>query len=306
MALCAPLILWSCAGGGDGPGNDVVLILGSEGSGPGEFHMPRAIAVDPQSGISYVVDRSGRIQAFDGDGGLLCWWSLPEHEYGQPVGLVLEASGSLLVCDSHYQRILRYTPRGEELYRWGRRGTGPGEFTFGRDVVVDGKGNAYVGDYGSLNDRILKFSADGSFLEEWGSRGSGEGQFDRPQGMAIERHDDQEFLLVADSNNHRIQRFDLGGKFLSAWGSLGTEPGFLRYPFSVVVGGQGTIYVAEWGNNRVQKFRRDGHSLGVWGRPGRGRGELLTPWDIEVGPGERIYVVDKGNHRVQVFRWPDA
>ncbi|MCZ6794129.1 MAG: SMP-30/gluconolactonase/LRE family protein [Planctomycetota bacterium] len=292
---------------GPQPGANVLLVIGSGGSSPGRFRMPRAVAVDRESGRSYVVDRSGRIQVFSRDGDLVCWWSLPEHEYGQPVGLTLEAPGTLLVSDSHYQRLLRYSPLGEKLlFSWGRQGTGPGELTFGRDAVVDSEGNVYVGDYGSLNDRILKFASDGRFLKEWGGRGAAHGQFDRPQGMAIERRDGREYLLVADSNNHRVQRFDLEGRFVAAWGRLGNGSGELRYPFSVAVGSRGHIYVAEWGNNRVQRFDPDGRPLGTWGRAGRRLGELLTPWDVEVGPDERIYVVDKGNHRVQVFRWPDA
>jgi DNA-binding beta-propeller fold protein YncE len=282
-----------------------VLVVGSRGEGPGHFRWPRAVAVDPAHGEFYVVDRSGRIQRFDAAGGLITWWRLPDYQLGQPVGLALEARGTLLVNDSHYQRILRYGPDGREILAcWGSAGTGPGQFTFGRDVAVDGEGNVYAGDYGGLNDRILKFSPRGEFLLEWGSRGAGPGQFDRPQGMAIERRAGKEYLLVADCSNHRIQRFELDGTFVSTWGSLGTELGQLRYPSSVAVGTDGSVYVSEWGNNRVQKFTSEGRPLGVWGGPGRAVGELATPWDVALGSDDRLFVVDYGNHRVQVVHWP--
>ena len=282
-----------------------VLVVGSLGEAPGQFRQPRAITVDLVDGRFYVVDRSGRIQLFDPDGGVLSWWRLPDYKLGQPVGVILEKQGTLLVNDSHYQRILRYSPRGRELLaRWGTGGTGPGQFTFGRDVTVDSAGNIYAGDYGGLNDRILKFSPEGRFLLEWGERGTAPGQFDRPQGMAIERRGGEEFLLVADCNNHRIQRFGLDGAVVSTWGSLGTKPGFLRYPSSVAVAADGSIFVSEWGNNRLQRFDSRGRSLGTWGRAGKAVGELATPWDVAVGPNDRVYIVDYGNHRVQVIRWP--
>jgi DNA-binding beta-propeller fold protein YncE len=302
-------VLSSCtssAGPSPGTGGDV-LVLGSKGTRPGRFQFPRAVAVAPATGQIYVVDRSGRIQLFAPDGALLREWRLPESQLGQPVGLAVEADGSLLVNDSHYHRILRYRPDGSEiLAQWGSEGKGPGQLTFGRDVVVDAVGNVYAGDYGGLNDRILKFARDGRFLLEWGSVGEGPGQFQRPQGMAIERRAGLEHVLVADSCNHRLQRFTLEGQWVASIGSLGTGPGELRYPYSVAIGGDGSLFVAEWGNNRIQRLDREGRPLGTWGGPGHDRGELATPWDIAIGPDGRIFVADYGNHRVQIFRWPAA
>lgn len=282
-----------------------VIVVGSQGERPGRFVKPRGIAVDPEDGRFYVVDRSGRIQLFAPDGTLIRWWRLPESKLGQPVGLVIEGLGTLLVNDSHYQRLLRYSSDGQEiLARWGTAGTGPGQFTFGRDVAVDSAGDIYAGDYGGQNDRILKFSPDGDFLLEWGGRGTAPGQFDRPQGMAIERRGNRERLLVADTCNHRVQRFELDGTFVSTFGQLGTAPGNLRYPSSVAVSSDGSIFVSEWGNNRIQRFDADGRSRGTWGGPGSAIGELATPWDVGVGPANLVYVVDYGNHRIQVIRWP--
>ena len=113
-------------------------------------------------------------------------------------------------------------------------------------------------------------------------------------------------ILVADAANHRLQRFSREGQWLSTIGKLGRGAGELRFPYSVAVGSDGTIYVAEWGNNRIQRFGADGESRGFWGRAGHGPGELATPWDVEVGPEDRIYVADYGNHRVQVFQWPNV
>ena len=281
-----------------------VVAVGSRGAMPGRFRYPRAVAVRPDGGF-YVVDRSGRIQRFDPDGAFVTQWYLPAYENGQPVGLEVERDAKLLVSDSHYNRILRYSENGEDIVAsWGEAGTGPGQFTFGRDVVIDSEGYVYAGDYGGLNDRIEKFSSSGKFIQAWGGCGQEPGKFARPQGMAIERHGGAEFLLVADCANHRIQRFTLDGEVDAVFGAVGTGPGEFRYPSSVAVATDGTLLVSEWGNNRLQRLDRDGNHLGFWGRPGRAPGELATPWDVEVAADGRVFVVDYGNHRVQVFRWP--
>jgi DNA-binding beta-propeller fold protein YncE len=284
-----------------------LLVVGRHGTTLGKFHEPRAVAVDAKTGRFYVVDRSGRIQLFDAGGNALLEWRLPEIQLGQPVGITIEANGDVLVNDSHYHRILRYSADGSKiLAQWGTEGTGPGQFTFGRDVVVDSQGLVYAGDYGGLNDRIEKFTHDGAFLLEWGSVGEEPGKFQRPQGMAIEKRGAQEFLLVADSANHRVQRFTLEGTYVASIGKLGRGPGELRFPYSVAVGSDGAIFVCEWGNNRIQRFDAEGRSEGCWGSPGRAEGELATPWDVAMGPQDEIYIADFGNHRVQVFRWPVA
>lgn len=310
FVLLVPLVvaIWWLALSPHDPAPELqpLLVVGGRGLSPGKLLKPRAVAVGPD-GSFYVVDRKARIHRFDSEGRVLCHWETPEHELGAPVGLALEADGSLLVSDSHYSRILRYSPCGETiLARWGSPGKGPGQLTWGRDVVVDSKGFIYVGDYGGDNDRVLKFSHRGDFVLEWGRQGEGNGEFRKIQGMTIEVREGEERLLVADSVNHRIQRFALDGTFLGAFGSVGRGPGQFRYPQSVAVDSAGDIYVCEWGNNRIQKVTPDGEFLGFWGGPGREPGQLSTPWDIEIGPDDLIYVVDYGNHRVQVFRWPET
>jgi DNA-binding beta-propeller fold protein YncE len=254
----------------------------------------------------YVADRTGRLLQFDGTGRPVREWRLPQSEYGQPVGLCLESSGSLLVNDSHYHRILRYSPDGTRLLAsWGTEGTGPGQFTFGRDVVVDSAGFIYAGDYGGLNDRIQTFTRDGAFVLEWGGQGEEPGKFRRPQGMAVERRGSEETILVADCANHRVQRFSLDGRWIASFGSLGLGAGQLRYPYSVAVADDGSILVCEWGNHRIQRFDAAGRSLGFWGTAGSAPGELAHPWDVALGPGDTIYVADCENHRIQVLRGSD-
>lgn len=296
-----------CGRSPDVPEGGDAVVIGRAGRLAGEFRRPRALAVDSRNATLYVVDRTGRVQRLDRDGAPLHQWTLAEYERGQPVGIEVDRDGSVLVSDTHYSRILRFSEDGKLLLgTYGREGTGPGELICGRDVVVDSLGFIYVGDYDGKHDRIQKLTADGRFVLEWGGYGDEPGRFRRPQGMAVEPRDGKELILVADACNHRLQRFSAEGEWLASIGSAGDGAGELLYPYAVAVGRDGSLFVCEWGNSRIQRFDPDGRSLGTWGRPGRRPGELWHPWDVEVGVDGTLYVADCDNDRVQAVRWPGS
>ncbi len=273
-------------------------IWGRRGISDGRFQKPRAIAIDKQDRI-YIVDMTARIQAFDTDGNFIRSWRTPEYKTGKPTGISVDRQGNILVADTHYYRLLIYSPEGKLLKTiGGTLGEKPGEFHLVRDAVQDSQGNYYISEMGEF-DRIQKFSPDGEFLLQWGEHGRGPGQFVRPESMAIDEND---HIWVADSCNHRIQVFDTGGNLLKMWGSEGDAPGELYYPYDLVIDDNGNVYVCEYGNHRVQKFTPDGRSLGWWGAEGRGEGQLFNPWALVRDSRGRIHVLDTNNHRVQRVR----
>jgi len=271
------------------------VVWGRLGVSKGRFQKPRAMAIDQNDRI-YVVDMTARIQAFDTDGNLLRAWQTPAREAGKPTGLSIDRSGRLLVADTHYYRLLIYTPEGELVQTIG--GTGgqkPGEFGLVTDAVQDSQGNYYIGEYGDF-DRIQKFTRDGEFLLQWGGHGSEPGQFARPQSLAI---DEQDRVWVADACNHRIQVFDSEGNLVKIWGTRGAALGELYFPYDLVLAPEDVVYICEFGNHRVQKFTRDGRSLGSWGTEGHGPGQLFNPWALVRDSQGRIHVLDTYNHRIQ-------
>ncbi len=285
-----------CTWGGSPPG-EPEAVWGRRGLSDGRLQKPRAMAIDDQ-GLLYIVDMTARIQVFDRQGRFLRGWQTPAFQNGRPSGLSFGRDGNLLVADTHYYRMLVYTPQGELLEDrtiGGKMGHAPGEFGFVTDAVEDSQGNYYIAEYGEY-DRIQKFSHDGRFLLQWGGHGSEPGQFIRPQNLAIDEHDQ---IWVADACNHRIQAFNPDGKLLKIWGQSGREAGKLYYPYDLVLDGQGHLYVVEFGNNRVQKFTLDGRSLGCWGTSGRGPGEFNNPWALVRDHQGKIVVLDTNNHRVQ-------
>lgn len=301
LAVAASLLLTQgCVESGENAPPD--LVFGRRGISEGRLQKPRAMAIDSQ-GQLYIVDMTARIQVFSPAGEYLRGWQTPLWEFGKPSGLTFDRSGNLLVADTHYNRILFYTPEGtllEDRTIGGVAGLKPGEFGFVTDAIQDSQGNYYVAEYGEF-DRIQKFSPTGEFLFQWGGHGRKLGQFMRPQNLEI---DQQDHLWVADACNHRIQVFDATGDepvLIKSWGTAGSKPGELKYPYDLVLDGKGHLYVTEFGNHRVQKFTLDGESLGCWGTGGRETGELNHPWALVLDPQGRVYVLDTYNHRVQRF-----
>ncbi len=279
-----------------------VLVWGRRGLDDGRFMTPRAITIDDQDHI-YVVDKTSRIQVFDRDGKFLRSWRTPECLQGKPCGLSISQDGLLMVCDTHYFRVLFYTLDGQlvnERTIGGVNGRAPGEFGFVTDVVQDSKGNYYIAEYGDY-DRIQKFTPAGKFVYQWGEHGEEPGQFQRPQGLAMDEHD---HLWVADASNNRIQVFDVSGEqpvVVRTWGKAGSEPGCLSYPYELILDGEGHVFVCEFANHRIQKFTLDGRSLGTWGGAGREVGQFHQPWSMCRDSEGAFHVVDSYNHRLQRF-----
>jgi DNA-binding beta-propeller fold protein YncE len=292
VAVCFSLAA-GCGPSSSGPVRER-LVFGSHGYTAGKFHRPRGLAWDEPGGFVYVVDWAGRVQKFTTNGEFRASWRMPDIEVGKPEDLCVAPDGRVLIADTHYSRILEYTPDGKHVGGFGRYGRGPGEFIYPVGIACDSNGCLYVTEYGE-NDRVQKFDRQGHFLMAWGSFGSGPGQFQRPSGLEVAG----DRVYVADAVNHRIQVFDLEGALVQTIGKQGSEPGLLRYPYDVAVKG-GFLYVLEYGNQRIQKFTLAGEPVETLGRPGSGPGGLASPWRC-VRVGDSISVSDTENHRVVVL-----
>lgn len=295
---CLFLMLAILGAGCTGSSSKPEAVWGKHGVNDGQLVKPRAIAIGPDDRV-YLVDWTARIQAFDRDGKYLgASWTPPDYRNGRPSGLSVDASGNVVVSDSHYHRVRVYSPTGELLQTiGGNPGVEPGQLSYVSDALRDADGNFYVAEFGE-NQRISKFDKDGKFLTCWGEPGERIGQFARIRGMTLGPDGN---LYVADACNHRIQVFTKDGEFVRTFGSPGQQKGELSYPYDVAIAPGRTpyLYVIEYGNSRVQKFTLEGESLGTWGGPGRGPGQFLSPWALAVDSRGRVLVADSTNDRVQ-------
>jgi ABC-type Fe3+ transport system permease subunit/DNA-binding beta-propeller fold protein YncE len=302
LALGAGVGLAACTGceRAQTGGPKVVRSFGQTGRGPGEFLYPRAIdrAAD---GTIWVIDKTGRVQHLNPAGESLGGFAMPETDSGKPTGFSIAPDGNLYIADTHYHRIMVYSPAGKLLRQFGTYGQGPGQFIYPTDVAFAPDGRVFVSEYGG-NDRVSIFSAAGEFLGSFGSLGDGTGQLSRPSALQVDAARGR--LYVADACNHRIAVYDLQGKLQRYFGSIGEQAGQLRYPYGLSLMKDGRLVVCEFGNNRLQVFDPAGRSLAVLGGPGRQVGELAFPWAVAVDDRGLAYIVDAGNNRIQVWEMP--
>jgi len=295
LALGVGAVVTACSRNAS-PKKAAVLTWGQPGQRDGDFEKPRAVCVRAEE--LYVIDTTGRVQVFRLDGTFVRKWALPAYENGTPTSVAFASDGNVLIPDTHYSRILKYTPAGELIEQWGTYGTGPEQFIYPTDMLQTPDGAYYISEYGMEAERVHVFDAEKRFVRQWGGLGDAPGQLNRATSIDF---DSQQTLYVADCANHRVQCFDLDGKLLRVIGVGGTDPGQIKFPYSLAVAPDDSVLVCEYGNNRVSRFRSTGEFVACYGGPGRAPGCFSGPRGVAVSPDGLIFVADTDNHRVQRF-----
>jgi sugar lactone lactonase YvrE len=203
---------------------------GSYGTSPGRFAAPDDVATD-SAGNVYVADTLNfRVQKFSPAGRLLAIWTTltPSEEqllapfgigvgpdgdvYATEVAAATDRFGNVIEAPDALHCVQRFSPAGQQVTRWGTKGSLPGQLYEPRGIVVDGAGRIYVADFG--NDRIEQFSADGSFQRSVGPAVQHGLRLHGPAALAL---DGQGSIYVADWFNSRIDRLSTSGSIVGFW-----------------------------------------------------------------------------------------
>lgn len=108
---------------------------GKKGSGPGEFDVPHALALDSQ-GRLFVADRSNnRIQIFNQEGQFLDQWK----QFGSPSGIAIAPDDTMYVTDQGKETISVGSAKDGKV-------TAVIDGIRAEGITVDGNGNVYAGE----------------------------------------------------------------------------------------------------------------------------------------------------------------
>jgi DNA-binding beta-propeller fold protein YncE len=123
---------------------DFVRQFGRPGTEPGSLDHPNGIAVG-DDGTVYVSDSNhARVTAFTPEGEAKWnFGTIPEgmddksaREIELPRGITVLGDDSILVSDAFGFSLVRLSPEGELIARYGERGVEPGQLNFANDVAV--------------------------------------------------------------------------------------------------------------------------------------------------------------------------
>jgi DNA-binding beta-propeller fold protein YncE len=290
------------------------LILGSNGTAPGQFNKPRDLEV-AADGSLYVADTNNhRIQHIARDGSPIHTWGsfanilegpAPEGTFYEPWGIGLGPDGSVYVADTFNYRIQKFTPEGEFIKMWGYFGQAeaPDALWGPRDVLVDDQGQVFVSDTG--NKRIVVFDEDGNFITEFGNEGFEPGEFSEPVGIAL---DAEGQLFVADTWNQRIQSFTPVGLEgftpLKSWDVYAWFGQSLDNKPYLAIDSSGRVFATDPEGYRVLEFTPDGELVRFWGDYSLGADGFGLAGAVAVDPEGGLWVSDAGNHRLMHFSLP--
>ena len=266
----------------------------------------------------------------------------PTTAFQEPVAVLAEPDGSILVAERANHRVLRIQPDGSASSVLGVRGvTG-----FNGDGLPAGQtalnspaalarapdGTLYVAEVG--NRRVRRLAPDGTVSTYAGSgalsfyahEGGPATQANLwPQGLALSPAGD---LYILDAWFHAVRRVRPDGAIFTVAGPStcsgsgcagfagdGGPATAARFaaPSGIALGADGALYIADTQNRRVRKITSDGiistiagtGAVGAGGDGGFAPGAALSnPRAVAVTPDGRVLVVDTGNNRVRALIKP--
>jgi len=202
----------------------------------------------------------------------------------------------VFVTDESKSIVIFWDYKNKRYDKFGKKGSGKGEFLSPKGIVGTSTGRVYIVDSG--NSRIELFDPNFNFIKEWGIKDLEPGQLIFPKGVGIGLNSE---IYVSDSAQSVIAKFGSSGIPIKKISKMGLYDGMLYAPSRITVDNEGKIFVADSLNNRIQVFSENGELIFKFGEKGTESGQFVTPEDVCLDEDGKIYVADTQNQRIQVF-----
>ncbi|MES2625659.1 MAG: peptidyl-alpha-hydroxyglycine alpha-amidating lyase family protein [Pseudomonadota bacterium] len=225
----------------------------------GVFSRAHGLRLDKDGNI-WVTDVGAHfVRKYDKDGNTLLTLGTPgtagewdeaagTHLFNQPNETALDSEGNLYVVTGHGAvdpRVLKFSPEGKFIKKWGTKGTGPGQFFAAHSIEIDANDVLYIAD--RENMRIELFDTDGNYQSEWkfGAMVCG-----------IYLHSDG-FMYMTSGFDGEFAKLDMMGNLLGSLGSSGAGNGQFGEAHYLTLDAANNVYVADVVNKRVQKYEKE-------------------------------------------------
>ncbi len=296
-------------------------------SATAKFSSLEGVAIDT-SGNIIVVDRDnhrirsispdGMVSTFAGGGPGSVDGASATAQFRFPSGIVIDASGNIIVADSGNHRIRKITSAGTvSTIAGGGLGSVDGasataQFRSPFGITIDASGDIIVAD--NNNHRIRRITPGDMVSTIAGGSGgfingaSATAQFNFPTGVAVDTLGN---IIVADSSNNNIRSISTGG-IVSTFAGVGE--GFVdgasatakfSSPAGIAVDALGNIIVADDGNHSIRSISTGGVVTTIAGSirgftNGIGsNAQFSNPFDIAIDSNNDIIVADRNNYSVR-------
>lgn len=165
-------------------------------------NIPTNLAMD-MNGNLYVLERGyKRILVFDPGLGLKSQISVSGQAFTGFSDIAVDKNGRIYALETLTGKIYVFDPQGKLINKFGKLGTGPGDFDFPTSIALDPHGNIYVVD--QHKHKVLVFNSQGVFQWEFGQFGWKEGSLYFPTYIFI---DSLNRVFILERYINRIQIF---------------------------------------------------------------------------------------------------
>jgi len=258
-------------------------------------------------------------------------WIVHRTNTFEPMEIYATAKPPAAECCVPAPPVLEFDEEGNLIGHWGGPGQGYDWPDSNHGILVDYKGNVWIGGNSRGKDRahfhdnqVLKFTQDGKFLMQIGHPNMSQGSNDTENlkgaaKMFVDK--DTNELYVADGyGNHRVIVYDAEtGKYKRHWGAYGHKPDdtdlgpynpdappaqqFRNPVHCAELANDGLLYVCDRANDRIQVFKKDGTFVKETIIAKRTLGDG-SAWDIAFSkdPQQKyIFLADGSNEKVYIM-----